>query len=101
MSTTPPFLSRPGSRRPGASITSRRGGISLVDAAAETPSDPSDSRPWFTTESLAERLGVSDRLIRKWRAEGSLVSYKLGGCRRYRPEDVDLFLDRFRDGPKP
>lgn len=52
---------------------------------------------WFTTDSLAERLQVSDRLIRKWVAEGRLRSYKLDGCRRFDPADVDRFLAAMRD----
>jgi excisionase family DNA binding protein len=56
---------------------------------------PRDS--WFTTDTLAERLQVSDRLIRKWVAEGRLRSYKLDGCRRFDPADVEHFLAGMRD----
>ncbi len=44
---------------------------------------------WFTPDSLASYLQVSDRMIRKWVAEGRLRSYKLDGCRRFDPTDVD------------
>ena len=54
-------------------------------------------RPWFTSDTLASYLHVSDRLIRKWVAEGRLRSYKLDGCRRFDPADVDDFLSRSRD----
>jgi excisionase family DNA binding protein len=54
-------------------------------------------RPWFTPDTLAAHLHVSDRLIRKWVAEGRLPSYKLGGCRRFSPEDVDSFVAEQRD----
>jgi excisionase family DNA binding protein len=52
---------------------------------------------WFTPDSLATYLQVSDRLIRKWVAEGRLRSYKLDGCRRFDPVDVDRFVAGLRD----
>ena len=54
-------------------------------------------RAFFTPETLASYLQVSDRLIRKWVAEGRLGSYKLDGCRRFDPADVDRFVSQFRD----
>lgn len=54
-------------------------------------------RVFFTERSLAAYLAVSDRLIRKWVKEGRLRSYKLGGCRRFDPVDVDAFLEEHRD----
>jgi excisionase family DNA binding protein len=56
-----------------------------------------ERRPWFTPDTLAAYLHVSDRLIRRWVAEGRLRSYKLDGCRRFSPEDVDLFVAEQRD----
>ncbi len=52
---------------------------------------------WFTPDTLAAYLQVSDRLIRKWVAEGRLRSYKLDGCRRFDPDDVDEFVAGLRD----
>lgn len=52
---------------------------------------------FFTERSLAAYLAVSDRLIRKWVKDGRLRSYKLGGCRRFHPVDVDEFLAEHRD----
>ena len=52
---------------------------------------------WFTPDSLASYLQVSDRMIRKWVAEGRLRSYKLDGCRRFDPADVDSFVAQFQD----
>lgn len=49
---------------------------------------------WFT---LASYLQVSDRMIRKWVAEGPLRSYKLDGCRRFDPAGVDEFAAQFRE----
>ena len=56
-----------------------------------------DTRDWFTTETLASRLKVSDRLIRKWVQKGLLRSYKFGSLRRFAPADVDDFVIRFLD----
>jgi excisionase family DNA binding protein len=56
-----------------------------------------EQRPWFTTDTLAAYLHVSDRMIRKWVAEGRLRSYKLDGCRRFDPSDVDRFVEGMRD----
>jgi excisionase family DNA binding protein len=50
---------------------------------------------WFTPDSLASYLQVSDRMIRKWVAEGRLRSYKLDGCRRFDPADVEAFVAQF------
>jgi len=54
-------------------------------------------RAFFTPDTLASYLQVSDRMIRKWVAEGRLRSYKLDGCRRFDPADVDSFVAQFRD----
>jgi excisionase family DNA binding protein len=54
-------------------------------------------RPWFTPDTLATYLHVSDRMVRKWVAEGRLRSYKLDGCRRFDPADVDEFVSGLRD----
>ena len=64
----------------------------MTEQAGQAP-----SRPFFTPDSLAAHLRVSDRLIRKWVAEGRLASYKLDGCRRFDPADVDRFLATLRD----
>ena len=56
-----------------------------------------ERRAWFTPDSLANYLQVSERMVRKWVAEGRLHSYKLDGCRRFDPADVDAFVAQFRD----
>ncbi|MFN8215213.1 MAG: helix-turn-helix domain-containing protein [Solirubrobacterales bacterium] len=57
----------------------------------------SDERTWFTPETLAARLQVSERMVRKWVAQGRLRSYKIDSCRRFDPADVDAFLKQFVD----
>jgi excisionase family DNA binding protein len=56
---------------------------------------------WFTPETLAAYLQVSDRQVRNWVNEGLLVSYKIGSSRRFDPTDVDAFVAQFRDERKP
>jgi len=68
-----------------------------MEAAAQKPI-ADDPRPWFTPATLAAHLQVSDRLIRKWVQQGRLRSYKIDGCRRFDPVDVDDFVAQFRDG---
>jgi excisionase family DNA binding protein len=61
------------------------------------PAATAKRRAWFTPESLASYLQVSERMVRKWVAQGRLRSYKLDGCRRFDPDDVDAFVAQFRD----
>jgi excisionase family DNA binding protein len=68
----------------------------LVRAMNEITID-SELQAWFTEESLATWLRISDRKIRQWVAEGRLPSYKLDGCRRFHPDDVASFVAQFRD----
>jgi excisionase family DNA binding protein len=68
----------------------------LVNAMNEITID-TELRAWFTEESLATWLRISDRKVRQWVAEGRLPSYKLDGCRRFHPDDVASFLAQFRD----
>jgi excisionase family DNA binding protein len=55
-----------------------------------------ERQAWFTPETLA-----ADRQVRNWVSEGLLVSYKIGGSRRFDPADVDAFVAQFRDEGKP
>lgn len=52
---------------------------------------------FFTEQTLAAYLAVSDRTIRNWIRRGELASYKLGAARRIDPADVEDFLSRHRD----
>lgn len=52
---------------------------------------------FFTEQTLADNLAVSDRTIRNWIRRGDLPSYKLGAARRIDPVDVEVFLSRHRD----
>lgn len=62
-----------------------------------------ERRAFFTQKTLAEYLAVSDRTIRDWLRPGDngeppkIASYKLEGCRRIDPADVDSFLASRRE----
>jgi excisionase family DNA binding protein len=57
---------------------------------------------WYTPETLAKRLKVSERTVRNWVRRGELPSYKIGSSRRFDPVDVDAFLANFRqEGKEP
>ena len=49
----------------------------------------------LTTADLSQFLGVSERTIAGWRLRGGGPRYLLlsGRCVRYRPSDVDLWLE--------
>lgn len=56
-----------------------------------------DGEPWFTPETLASHLQVSERTVRNWVRQGRLPSYKIGRSRRFDPADVERFLARCRE----
>lgn len=74
----------------------RRGRLAREQDVEELPIETA-RHAFFTPASLSAYLQVSDRMIRKWVAEGRLRSYKLDGCRRFDPADVDSFIAQFRD----
>lgn len=51
---------------------------------------------FYTPKTLALRLLVSERTIRRLLAEGELVSYKVAGTRRIHSADVERYLDIHR-----
>lgn len=58
-----------------------------------------ERKAWFTPDTLASYLQVSDRMVRQWVKDGRLASHKIDGCRRFDPADVDAFVAQFREGP--
>jgi excisionase family DNA binding protein len=58
----------------------------VVRAAAHRP--PMDSR------QAAEYLGITERWLRRARAERRVPFVKMGKFVRYRPDDLDEWLDR-------
>ena len=50
---------------------------------------------WITIEEAANRLKVSESLIRKWMADYQLPYSKLGEVRRLNPEKLDKWFEKF------
>jgi excisionase family DNA binding protein len=52
----------------------------------------------FSPKTLAAYLAISERKVRQMIADREIVSYRVAGQRRIKPEDVDAYLDRRREG---
>jgi len=50
---------------------------------------------FLTTHEVAERLGVSESLLKRWRGQGQGPRYVTLGTRlvRYSPADIQTYLD--------
>lgn len=74
----------------------------LADAVAErVVARQPDDRPLFTVASLAEFLGISERVMREMLADEVIPSYKVGGGRRIDPKAVDAYLAARRAEGRP
>lgn len=57
--------------------------------------------PWWSPEYLAACLGIPVRTVYAWRYRGEgPKGYKIGRHVRYRPEDVEAWLEGQADGRK-
>jgi len=54
-------------------------------------------RPFYTTRSLAQRLSVNEKTVRRLLNSGEIASYYIGTARRIDPDDVDSYLARRRN----
>jgi excisionase family DNA binding protein len=60
---------------------------------------PTSDPDWLTLGQAAKYLGVAQSTIRKWSDQGRVPAfYTPGGHRRYRRNDLDIFLDRSGPG---
>ena len=55
----------------------------------------------LNVKEVAKALQCSPRAVAAWTASGKLVSVKLGRLRRYRPEDVEVFIQRNLSASSP
>jgi excisionase family DNA binding protein len=55
--------------------------------------------PMLTTSDVARLLNVHINTVRRWSNQGIIKTYRIGsrGDRRFRQEDVSIFLDEQRD----
>lgn len=53
---------------------------------------PQRDRPLFTKKSLCAYLGVSQSTLDRLVSAGQLISCRIGGQVRFRPDDVEAFI---------
>jgi excisionase family DNA binding protein len=63
-----------------------------------TPYSPSRT-PLLDVNGLAQLLGISRQSVYRMIARRELVPYRIGERLRFRPEEVDAYLERQREGP--
>lgn len=56
--------------------------------------DAPERREWLSPTEAADLLGVSERTLYTWRAEGILPAAKIGGVIRYRRSRIEERLTR-------
>jgi excisionase family DNA binding protein len=54
------------------------------------------SREYITVEQIAENLGISDDLVRKWIREKKLPAYQFGKEYRVKIVEYEKFVERRR-----
>ncbi|RDI74888.1 excise: excisionase-type transcriptional regulator [Gaiella occulta] len=59
------------------------------------------NEPMLTVRQVAELLRVHENWVYDQAAAGKLPSYKIGGTRRFRPDEVDGWIAQHRDASAP
>jgi|APSaa5957512535_1039671.scaffolds.fasta_scaffold396958_1 excisionase family DNA binding protein len=54
------------------------------------------SLPLLSIAQVAERLGISDKTVRRWIKSGDLIAHRLGAQWRISEADLSLFLQTHR-----
>ena len=70
----------------------RRGTNSLAETAGRTEGARTMER-MLTAREIANSLGVHENWVYDRAASGELPSYKLGGNRRFRPSEVEAWVN--------
>jgi len=67
----------------------------FITSTANSPSAQSPASLLLTEAQVADRLAISPRTLQMWRYKGGGPRYiKIGSAVRYRPMDVDSWLER-------
>lgn len=53
---------------------------------------------WLKAQEVANQLGVNIRTIQRWVKEGKLVGYKIGRALKFRPSDIETYLELVKTG---
>ena len=72
--------------------------MTSLRAAPEARLVAEERQPMFSPKTLAAYLAVSERKVRQMIADREIVSYRVAGQRRIKPEDVDAYLAPRREG---
>jgi excisionase family DNA binding protein len=67
--------------------------ISRADASEDEPTSEQGAQPMLTRDATAAYLSVSTRTIDRLVRAGDLTTYRIGGHRRFRIEDIDSFIN--------
>jgi excisionase family DNA binding protein len=52
----------------------------------------SSTQPLLSVQDVAKLFSVTGQTVARWIKTGELRSFKLGGCVRFRTEDIDAFV---------
>lgn len=53
---------------------------------------------WLKAQEVANQFGVNIRTIQRWVKEGKLVGYKIGRTLKFRPSDIEKYLELVKTG---
>ena len=62
---------------------------------------PTMQRPLLTTEQVAKILNADERNVQLWLRSGELVGIKVGREWRVDPADLEEYIQRRRQQPRP
>jgi excisionase family DNA binding protein len=54
---------------------------------------------FYTVKALADRLAITPMTVYRMAKQGKLPATRIGGSIRFRPEDIEAFLETVRVGP--
>ncbi len=81
-----------------AASRDRRGQAGTATAGSSSVADDGDMAPQLLTyDEAADRCRISERQIKRYVADGSLPTVKLGAARRVHVQDLADFIDSLRD----
>jgi excisionase family DNA binding protein len=67
-----------------------------------TETDQDTSGPWLELSEAADYLGIHFTTLRRWADDGEVPCIRTpGGRRRFRKDELDLFIDSLRQNPSP
>ena len=59
-----------------------------------------DENLYYTSEDIAKMLKISEFTVRRWIGEGKLNGLKIGKAYRFTKDDIDNFINKFKQNEK-